>query len=231
MLELGIIRPSACSWASPLHKVPKKTLGDWHPRSDYRALNRAAIQDRYPIPHIHDFNHQYSGCKVQSTAHRHCRPASSLLRILLPINLYWPFHTLARSLHHGWHHCRNGSPHICERVGCLIWSAILSHYGMRSPLDAAVGMQTFPDYCLPSNFERDGEEISSPAHNVPPNIGWSHCHWSYSQCSPAELVCGTTLRLPWDFFLANAPSTLLSERSCTNWNQHKNVRSTLSNAH
>ena len=29
MLQLGIVRPSSSSWASPLHMVPKKSSGDW----------------------------------------------------------------------------------------------------------------------------------------------------------------------------------------------------------
>ena len=56
MLQLGIIRPSKSSWASPLYMVPK-TPGDWRPCG---ALN-ATIPDRYPIPH------NYTGLLYVST--------------------------------------------------------------------------------------------------------------------------------------------------------------------
>lgn len=65
LMELGIMRTSKSSWATPLHMAPKK---DDNPRpcGDYRGLNARTIPDRYTPPHIEDFAHNLHGKKVFS---------------------------------------------------------------------------------------------------------------------------------------------------------------------
>ena len=55
MKEADITRRSNSPWSSPLHIVSKQS-GGWRPCGDYRRLNEATTDDRYPLPHIQDFN-------------------------------------------------------------------------------------------------------------------------------------------------------------------------------
>ena len=63
MLDMGIIRESRSAWSSPLHVVPKAD-GSWRPCGDYRKLNLATVDDRYPLPHIQSFTTATAGAQV-----------------------------------------------------------------------------------------------------------------------------------------------------------------------
>ena len=65
MERLGIVRHSDSPWASPLHVVPKPD-GSWRLSGDYRQLNTVTTDDRYPLPHLHDFNARLAGMTVFS---------------------------------------------------------------------------------------------------------------------------------------------------------------------
>ena len=65
MEELGIIRRSNSPWSSPLHIV-RKPSGGWRPCGDFRRLNNMTVDDRYPLPHIQDFNNNLAGSTIFS---------------------------------------------------------------------------------------------------------------------------------------------------------------------
>ncbi|GFO40227.1 transposon ty3-g Gag-Pol polyprotein [Plakobranchus ocellatus] len=65
MEEVGIVRRSKSAWSSPLHNVPKSD-GKWRPCGDYKRLNASTDDDRYPLPHIQDFNNHLDDCRVFS---------------------------------------------------------------------------------------------------------------------------------------------------------------------
>ena len=65
LLEMDIIQPSNSPWSSPLHMVEKPS-GGWRACGDYRALNAASEDDRYPMPHLQDFTIQLEGKSIFS---------------------------------------------------------------------------------------------------------------------------------------------------------------------
>ncbi len=46
--------------------VTKTQEGEWHPCSNYTALNAMTVPNRYPIPHVMDFYMKLAGQKVFS---------------------------------------------------------------------------------------------------------------------------------------------------------------------
>src|ERR1041385_6638736 len=64
-LQKCFIRPSSSTWGAPSLFV-KKSDGTNRLVQDYRPINQATIQNKYPLPRIHDLYDQLAGSKVFS---------------------------------------------------------------------------------------------------------------------------------------------------------------------
>src|SRR3954453_19321861 len=68
-LEKGFIRPSSSAWGAPSLFV-KKSDGTNRLVQDYRPINQATIQNKYPLPRINDLYDQLAGSTVFSKLHQ-----------------------------------------------------------------------------------------------------------------------------------------------------------------
>ena len=65
LVELGVCYRGKSEWASPLMVAPKP-CGGWRVCGDYRRLNAATPDDKYPVKCLTDFNAKLSGMTIFS---------------------------------------------------------------------------------------------------------------------------------------------------------------------
>ena len=66
LLQGKLIEPSISAYGSPIIFVKKKT-GELRLVVDYRALNKLAVKNQYPLPRIDDLFDQLHGAKYHSS--------------------------------------------------------------------------------------------------------------------------------------------------------------------